>query len=138
MEIKYYFPSPNRKYDKEEYIYDANVTDYIEEVSRRHPGKEIELAKEVWKDYKDTDQNISDLAEENEINSEDDITYETSNGTYFINHVFDVADDDTVEEMLGEDIKDYFEQDAREMFEDEALYHTDPYKYNGVDPKDFY
>ena len=83
MEIKYDFPSLRRKYDTEEYIYDANVTDYIEEVSRRHPGKEIELAKEAWKEYKDTDQNISDLAEENEITSEDDITYETSNGTYF-------------------------------------------------------
>ena len=50
MEIKYQFPSPSRKYDTEEYIYDANVTDYIEEVSRRHPGKEIELAKEAWKE----------------------------------------------------------------------------------------
>ena len=69
MEIKYQFPSLSRKYDTEEYIYDANVTDYIEEVSRRHPGKEIELAREAWKDYKDTDQNISDLAEENEIKS---------------------------------------------------------------------
>ena len=97
-----------------------------------------ELAKEAWKDYKDKDQNISDLAEENEIESEDDITYETSNGTYFIDNVFNVADDDTIDEMLGEDIKDYFEQDAREMFEDEELYRTDPYKYNGVDPKDFY
>ena len=113
MEIKYQFPSPSRKYDTEEYIYDANVTDYIEEVSRRHPGKEIERAKEAWKDYKDTDQNISDLAEENEIKSEDDITYETSNGTYFIDNVFNVADDDTINEMLSEDIKDYFEQDAR-------------------------
>lgn len=138
MEIKYDFPSRSRKYDTDEYIYDADVSDYIEEISRRHPGKEIELAKEAWKDYKDTDQNISDLAEENEIKSEDDITYETSNGTYFIDHVFSVADDDTIEEMIGEDIKDYFEQDAIEMFEDEELYHTDPYKYNGVDPKDFY
>ena len=138
MEIKYDFPSRSRKYDTDEYIYDADVSDYIQEISRKNPRKEIELAKKAWKEYEDTDQNISDLAEENEIKSEDDITYETSNGTYFIDHVFSVADDDTIEEMIGEDIKDYFEQDAREMFEDEELYHTDPYKYNGVDPKDFY
>ena len=100
--------------------------------------KEDQEKLKLLKEYKDTDQNISDLAEENEIKSEDDITYETSNGTYFIDNVFNVADDDTINEMLGEDIKDYFEQDAREMFEDGELYHTDPYKYNGVDPKDFY
>ena len=76
MEIKYQFPSLSRKYDTEEYIYDANVTDYIEEVSRRHPGKEIELAREAWKEYKDKDQNISDLAEENEIKSEQEPLYD--------------------------------------------------------------
>lgn len=131
MEIKYDFPSRFKKYDYErEYIYDADVSEYIDEIATRHPGKEIELAKYAWKYYRDEDEGVATIAEENGIESEDDITYETADGAYFIKHVFDVADDETVREVLGDDMKDYFMHDAREMFDDEELYEADPYEYN--------
>lgn len=138
MELKYYFPSTLSRGQEVEYVYDAEVADYINYIRRRYPGKDIYFAKEAWKNYRTEDENIETLAEECDIISEEDITYETSEGSYFIKNVFEVADEDTLKEMFEDEMKDYFEDDARELFDDEELYHTDPYKYNGVDPRDFY
>ena len=67
MEIKYDFPSRSRKYDTDEYIYDADVSDYIEEISRRHPGKENNTRKILWNYTKSEQKMMSEFTKKPSI-----------------------------------------------------------------------
>lgn len=129
MDIKYDF-------DDTEFIYDANVSDYIDSLSDREL---VEVAKVIYDDSDEfTDEEKADI--ENNYGGKnllDDTSIMTADLLDFARDVMNNISDANLKEYFEEDIKDYFEEDAREEYEDYNLETKDPYKYNGVSKSDF-
>lgn len=129
MDIKYDF-------DDTEFVYDANVSDYIDSLSDREL---VEVAKVIYDDSDEfTDEEKADIESNyGGKNLLDDTSIMTADLLDFARDVMNNISDANLKEYFEEDIKDYFEEDAREEYEDYNLETKDPYKYNGVSKSDF-
>lgn len=129
MDIKYDF-------DDTEFVYDANVSDYIDSLSDREL---VEVAKVIYDDSDEfTDEEKADIESNyGGKNLLDDTSIMTADLLDFARDIMNNISDANLKEYFEEDIKDYFEEDAREEYEDYNLEIKDPYKYNGVSKSDF-
>lgn len=129
MDIKYDF-------DDTEFVYDANVSDYIDSLSDREL---VEVAKVIYDDSDEfTDEEKADIESNyGGKNLLDDTSIMTADLLDFARDIMNNISDANLKEYFEEDIKDYFEEDAREEYEDYNLETKDPYKYNGVSKSDF-
>lgn len=129
MDIKYDF-------DDTEFIYDANVSDYIDSLSDREL---VEVAKVIYDDSDEfTDEEKADIEDNyGGKNLLKDTSIMTAELLDFARDVMDNISDANLKEYFEEDIKDYFEEEAREEYKDYKLKTEDPYGYNGVSKSDF-
>lgn len=126
MELTYEFG----RYGEDEFTIDVDSEDYLYEL-KKDPKEVEDLVKEVYEDNK----RLQDMGKEYGINKVEDIDVTTDDGREYCYDVLYEIDDNTLKEYRKDDLMFYYEEQAKEQYEDSKL---DPYTYNGVSPRDFY
>ena len=126
MELTYEFG----RYGEDEFTIDVDSEDYLYEL-KKDPKEVEELVKEVYEDNK----RLQDMGKEYGINKVEDIDVTTDDGREYCYDALYEIDDDTLKEYRKDDLMFYYEEYAKEQYEDSKI---DPYTYNGVSPRDFY
>lgn len=133
MELIYNFSD----YDDKDFVYKTNLKEYINSLNK------IKLLDIASKLYKNLDSDfISDLKKDYGINSVLDfkVNLNQDNVIDAARYIIEETDSDVLYEFLENDIKDFYENKAKEVYnqylEDEELA-KDPYKGSGLKQSDF-
>lgn len=122
----------NYNFDKDEaFDYDVNLTNYF--YYKCTPEELMKIAKDYW-DEGMPDDKKKEYIEEYGISTID----ESTSTDDVIAEILADANEEWFEEHLYDEIKDAYEDDAREAYDDMKAYRNDPYGYNGVNPSDFF
>lgn len=123
MNLYYYF-------DDEEFEYDGDTSQYI---SSLNLNDKIDIAKHVYEEMPEEDRAYAES--EYNIHSSSDINVNNEDAMEWVRDVaFDLDFYDIIEEYAEPDIIDYFEDDAREAYEDSKL---SPEEYNDWRQSDY-
>lgn len=120
MNIKYYF-------NGDDVNYNADITEYLDEKCSAQDL--LDIAKDYWDDMPDDSkkQYIEDGI----------IKIDKSTPTDVISDIVSEIDDDWFKENRYDEIKDAFDDDAREEYNDNEAYRSDPLGYYGMRTSDF-
>lgn len=113
--------------DNNDYEYEADLYDYINSLSN---DEICEITKEIYTE----DDKYNDLLKEQNY----DVSDIKKDDPELFKDLFFSIDYTDLYDYLEEDIKNFFENDAKEAFKDSLAYQKDPYSYNGVRRSDFF
>lgn len=133
MIIKYNFDDAD-----EPYRYDANLEDFIESLS---VDKLCNTAADIYESDLIADSDIENIKRDySELNLPEDLRSQNKTSTIIecAKDIFDIAEDDVIYKLFEDDIRDFFEDEAKEAYLDVISYTKDPYAYSGVKRSDFF
>lgn len=117
----------------DEFEYDTSTT-ALEFVTQNKSNKAIlELAKDYWQNGLTSDEQKKYMLDY-EIAGVD----EETDPEIITQLIMDADDEGWLDEELEEEMRDFYESDAKETHEDNLSYQQDPYAYNGVSKSDFF
>lgn len=122
----------NYEFDGKNFEYEVDTQPYFDSLSDEDA---CELASEIYNEMSPIEQ--EDLKNEfgDEVVKFDPNIEESVN---FSRAIIEDTDESTLVEKDEDRVTDFFENDAREQYEDDIAYQSDKYGYYGVNERDFY
>ena len=120
------------EFDENDFEYEVDTRPYFEDLE---DSDACELASEIYADL----DNIEKEDIKNEF-GEDAVTFNPNieESVNLSRAIIEDTDEDELVEKDRDRVTDFFEDDAREQYEEDVAYNSDRYGYYGVSERDFY
>lgn len=118
-------------FDEYDYEYEVDTRPFFDELSDEEV---VDLASEVISQSSEDD--VKAMMDEYDYHNTE-LDAKDPKSVSFARHVVKDTDEEVLTEIMKDDVKSFFEDEAYEEFEDNLAYERDPLGYYGMSSRDF-